>query len=169
MNRVDLRPACVENAADLAAFFASVFDEEQAWIPLAKDEFPTLSTIADQLTAVSRESNSLWVLAWKGPELVGSLKLRGGNLLANAHIVTLDLHVALSIRGKGWGKRLLLAGIDWVRSHPTVNRIELECFAGNQVAISLYQSAGFIIEGVRQQRYLLRTRLHDTVHMTFQT
>ncbi|PHV12647.1 GNAT family N-acetyltransferase [Chitinimonas sp. BJB300] len=167
MGEIQFRPATPEDADNLSAFFFSVFTEPNAWIPLTESECPGQTALAKQLTASATENNSYWMLAYAGEHIVGSCKLRGGQLEANQHIVTLDLHIAASLRGQGVGRRLLQAAMDWVRVHPIVNRIELECFAANVAAIALYTSSGFFSEGHRKARYRLRGMLHDTLHMSW--
>ena len=50
-----------------------------------------------------------------------------------------------SEQGKGYGKTALQKVIDYIREKPfgTSNRVALTCNKGNQVALKLYQKAGF--------------------------
>ncbi len=64
-----------------------------------------------------------------------------------------DIEVEEPHRGQGYGRALLAAAEDAVRSHG-VNSLELNVFGGNAAAIALYQSAGYDV--VQQQ---MRTTL----------
>jgi GNAT superfamily N-acetyltransferase len=64
-----------------------------------------------------------------------------------------DIEVDQPYRGQGYGRALLAAAEDAVRSHG-VSALELNVFGGNATAIALYQSAGYIV--VQQ---LMRTSL----------
>ena len=48
-----------------------------------------------------------------------------------------------AIRGKGFGKEMLLLGIQYVRDNMDVNRIDLGVFENNKIAKKCYEAAGF--------------------------
>lgn len=157
--------------ADVTAItqhFAAIFAEPDLWLPLLPTELPNEAGWLRNITDAQAESNSAWWLAEAEGCLVASLELRGGKRHTNQHIVTLGMNVAANHRGMGLGKTLLETGLAWVRQHPSVSRIELECFAANTAAVSLYTSASFVVEGRRVNRYLLRDDYHDTLHMSWQ-
>jgi len=70
------------------------------------------------------------------------------------HRGELGMGVLAPYRGRGIGRQLLEAAIAQARSLG-LERIELQVFAGNRPAISLYQRSGFEMEGrLRQGRKL---------------
>jgi diamine N-acetyltransferase len=50
-------------------------------------------------------------------------------------------------QGQGLGRRALAAAIDWILEHKTVDRVRLSVVPENDVARSLYRSAGFVETG----------------------
>ena len=46
-------------------------------------------------------------------------------------------------RGKGYGKKMLLQGIEYVKNNLTASRVDLGVFANNEKAKYCYQAAGF--------------------------
>ena len=48
-----------------------------------------------------------------------------------------------SFRGKGYGKEMLLLGIEYVKSNLSVSRIDLGVFENNEGARHCYEAAGF--------------------------
>ncbi len=46
-------------------------------------------------------------------------------------------------RGKGYGKKMLLQGIEYVKKNLTASRVDLGVFANNEKAKYCYQAAGF--------------------------
>ena len=48
-----------------------------------------------------------------------------------------------SLRGKGYGKEMLLLGIEYVREHLSASRIDLGVFENNEAAKHCYEAVGF--------------------------
>ena len=48
-----------------------------------------------------------------------------------------------SLRGKGYGKEMLRLGIEYVKEHLSVSRIDLGVFENNESARHCYEAAGF--------------------------
>ena len=70
------------------------------------------------------------------------------------HTGVLGMGVRPDWRGRGIGKALLTSTLDAARTL-ALSRIELEVYAANAVARALYQSRGFVEEGIkRKARYL---------------
>ncbi len=55
------------------------------------------------------------------------------------------LIVAPTMRGEGWGRRLLLLGLDHARAR-RVSRVQLGVLASNTPARRLYESLGFVAD-----------------------
>ncbi|MDQ3004099.1 MAG: GNAT family N-acetyltransferase [Chloroflexota bacterium] len=53
-----------------------------------------------------------------------------------------------SVRGRGIGADLLVAGVDWMLSAPTTRKINLTVNANNIVARNLYEKFGFVTERI---------------------
>ncbi|MEO7555436.1 MAG: GNAT family N-acetyltransferase, partial [Acidimicrobiales bacterium] len=68
-------------------------------------------------------------------------------------IVELGMLVAAAHRGRGVGRALLEACIDWARERGA-HKIELGAWPHNAAAIGLYRSVGFEYEGRRRRRHL---------------
>ena len=64
-----------------------------------------------------------------------------------SHVVELTMAVHEGYQGRGIGKKLLSHLIDWARSNPKVERIELRVRSSNTNAIELYKKMGFVQEG----------------------
>jgi putative acetyltransferase len=75
------------------------------------------------------------------------------------------LYVAREYRGQGIGRALLVHTLLWAARAPSVERIELEVTANNASAIHLYQSVGFVVEGVKRDALKKGERLIDLVQM----
>jgi putative acetyltransferase len=55
--------------------------------------------------------------------------------------------------------------VEWARSSPVVERVELEVFAGNARAIHLYEKFGFEREGIKRRLYYQNGKPVDMLMM----
>lgn len=80
------------------------------------------------------------------------------------HAGRLGIGIVPAFRAQGLGRRLVTAAIEraWKAG---IERIELEVFGSNARAMSLYESLGFVHEGVRKRARKLDGRYDDDVLM----
>lgn len=80
------------------------------------------------------------------------------------HVGRLGMGILPAFRAHGLGRRLMTAAIEraWQNG---IERIELEVFGSNTRAMALYQSLGFVHEGVRRRARKLDGRYDDDVLM----
>ena len=83
---------------------------------------------------------------------------------SQAHCGLLSIALLPSYRHKGIGTKLLTDILHRCEQQQ-IWRIELEVFADNQSAITLYQRFGFVIEGKKSRARLLDGRFQDIVLM----
>ena len=72
--------------------------------------------------------------------------------------------VATPYRGRGLGRRLVDAAAAAARARGA-RRLTLRVLADNEGARALYESAGFVIEGVQRDEFFLDGRYVDDVLM----
>ena len=95
--------------------------------------------------------SSLCLLAEAGGELIGAINVHAPKRKVLEHRVTLGMSVAGPWRGRGVGRALLRAVLDWAKDHPVVEIVSLGAFATNERALALYRSEGFVEEGRRRE------------------
>jgi ribosomal protein S18 acetylase RimI-like enzyme len=97
---------------------------------------------------------------------VGYVKLGSPTRLpSNGHVLEIQgLAVSPAYQGHGLGRRLLVAAIEEARSRG-VRRLTLRVLATNRPARELYLSAGFEIEGVLREEFLVDGAYVDDVLM----
>ncbi len=81
-----------------------------------------------------------------------------------SHCGRLGMGVRRDYRGRGIGRRLAEATIEKAAGQG-LERIELEVFASNAVAIRLYEKLGFVVEGVKKRARKLDGIYDDVVEM----
>jgi RimJ/RimL family protein N-acetyltransferase len=98
--------------------------------------------------------------------IVGHVDLTGGRLSASRHRCKLGIGIERSYRGRGLGRRLMTAAIDFARGQRTLSWIDLHVFVGNEPALGLYRSLGFREVGTIIDRFRVDGEVIDDVVMT---
>lgn len=105
--------------------------------------------------------------------LVGIIE---GRIVGMAHVATstrprrkhagaIGISVHEDWQGKGVGKELMRAIVDLADNWLNLTRLELEVYADNQAAISLYERFGFDVEGRLRQHALRNGEFVDSIVM----
>ncbi|MGW5436752.1 N-acetyltransferase family protein [Nocardia asteroides] len=156
---IDVRPIEPRDADGFVAAFESVAAEGR-WIGT---ELP----VDDERRARWRESaqgataGAHTLVAVDGELVVGfaRVEIRHGH----AHFA---MALVSQYRGRGLGRRLLAACVDWARERDA-HKIDLEVWPHNGAARRLYEAAGFVVEG-RRRRHWRRGNgeLRDSIEMS---
>lgn len=146
---VRVREARPEDADAIARVFAAVAEEGL----LAAEPPVDVGARAERLreTIAGNGPDTLLVLEDDG-RIVGHA---GVNRTHAEGVLALGMAVLPEARGRGGGRALLEAVIEYARAHGA-HKVELEVWPGNARAISLYASAGFEVEGLRRDHYRRR-------------
>lgn len=90
-----------------------------------------------------KEGKAILLIAQSNKKIVGISDVRMLTRIS-AHIGVFGISIAKEFRGEGIGKKLMEAIINESRKNlKNLRMLELECFAGNPVALDLYKSFGF--------------------------
>jgi len=113
------------------------------------EELPTDPEEERRWIAAGRAKGALLLCAEIEDAIVGTLTLEPRPQARTGHVSTLGISLVAESRGRGVGRALMAAALDWARSAQHVDKIELNCMADNEVGIALYESLGFVHEGRR--------------------
>ena len=143
-----IRSARPDDVPRLLAYIQSVAAETSFFV-IEHDEFPEPEAerawIQDHLDHPSK----ILVVAESEGSIIGNVSFEPGQYRRVAHRGTFGISVAEGWRGKGVGTALLTVLLEWAGAHTTIEKIALEVFATNSVAIQLYRKLGFIEDGRR--------------------
>ena len=145
-----IRPARADDAVAIAAL------DEATWsfdvTPSPRSSVP--SSIDGMLVAED------------GGEIVGYVAVgRATRLESNRHVADIrGLAVAPDHQGRGLGRALVEAALDAARERGA-RKVTLRVLGPNTAARALYESCGFVVEGVRRDEFLLDGRYVDDVLM----
>jgi len=87
-----------------------------------------------------------WSRCWglfDGERMVGACELGSIFLVSAIHRANLGMGLERAYRGQGHGRALLETAIEFARSQPFLDWIDLGVFTGNDPAIALYLAYGF--------------------------
>jgi RimJ/RimL family protein N-acetyltransferase len=110
---------------------------------------PTLDQVNQFIAAHTGERSVIFLAEAEG-QIIGTINLTRFGWPQLDHVVWLGLNVAAEFRNHGIGHRLLACGLQWASQVPQIERVELEVIADNFPAIHLYESFGFVREGVKR-------------------
>lgn len=110
------------------------------------------------------EGAGVQMLAVHGDTVVGWCDIMRNPIEGFRHVGRLGMGLLPEFRGRGLGRRIALETIRAARA-AGMERIELEVFASNGRAIGLYQSLGFVVEGVKKRSRKLDGEYDDNVCM----
>ncbi|MFT4621547.1 MAG: ribosomal protein S18 acetylase RimI-like enzyme [Myxococcota bacterium] len=128
---------------------------EREWFITLPDEFAAgLDAVGSRIGLYDASDNSLFLVArLPGVQVAGFLVVHGGHLSRMRHTGKLEVMVARAHRGRGVGRALLAACLEWARASPVLEKLGLSVFASNVRALALYQEHGFVEEGRRPREY----------------
>ena len=101
--------------------------------------------------------------------ILASLTLTGARTQRTQHTVQLGMGVLREAWGLGIGSALLDAALTWARANPILTRVRLQVYEDNHAARKLYESRGFVDEGVMQDEVLLSNQWVNLIGMSVDT
>jgi RimJ/RimL family protein N-acetyltransferase len=139
-----------------------VVARERRYIALV--EAPPIAASLAFVRAVSARGGVHLVAVTADGTVVGWCDVHRGEREGFRHVGHLGMGLLPGYRGRGLGRRLMESAIAkaWEAG---MERIELEVFASNARAFTLYEKLGFVTEGVKRRARKLDGRYDDLVLM----
>lgn len=145
-----IRPASLEDSSILAAA-----EREIARTPGRLASAPhelNDENFRDKIESLSAMNNAAYLVLENDGAIVGHAIVEPHKLESTSHVVFLTIAIHEGHQGKGLGKVLMNHIIDWAKSHPKIEKFELQVRSTNERAIGLYQKLGFVEEGRKTKR-----------------
>ena len=152
---------------DDAAALARLFTDEEVFADTLQLPHPDALLWRSRLEA-KREPGKpeIDLVAEIAGEVVGSAGLFSvGLAVRRRHVVGLGISVGKAHQGRGVGRALMQALVDYADRWAGILRIELVVWADNERAIALYRKFGFELEGRMRGHALRNGRYDDAVSM----
>lgn len=126
--------------------------------------FETAQWWRDKVTRAA--SNGLFVVAVHEDRVIAYIELYVDTLCwVRRHVATIGLCVHEDYRGQGVGSELLQNAVEWASDWLGLTRLELFVWADHAPAIALYESQGFLREGVHESFGYSRGRHATAISM----
>ena len=162
---IRIREAESGDAAALCGLSAAIGAEPGAWL-LTTEMWRSVSDERRYLRSVRRHPDAAVYVVLDDDMIVGRLSLARDPHPASNHVADLGLMVAAGYRRRGIGRALLEQAVTWART-AGVRKLELHVFPWNEPAIALYESFGFVREGLRLGHYLRDGAEVDAILMAY--
>jgi len=109
-----------------------------------------------KIELLSTIPNGKYIVAEDAGKILGHAMLEPMGLKSIEHVVRLTIAVHPGSQEQGIGEKLLSHLIEWAKTAPKVEKIELNVRSVNRRAIRLYQKLGFNVEGRIRNRVRLQ-------------
>jgi RimJ/RimL family protein N-acetyltransferase len=157
---VRLRPGRVEDA-ELTLRNVNRIGGEEVYIMI--ERVPNLEEEVRWLSAFDGVRNVLFI-ALARDEVVGAADCHGGTFAKDRHVGGIGIAIQEGWREAGLGRRMMERLMEWMRARGFA-KAELAVFATNLRARRLYESLGFVDEGVRRRHVRIRGEYVDEILM----
>lgn len=157
---VTIRPSRMGDAESLMRN-ANLVGAEEVYILV--DHIEDMDAERRWLAGFDGVHNILFVADAAG-EVVGSADCDGGNFPKTQHVGGVGIAIRDGWREIGLGRILMNRILEWMHVRG-FKKAELCVFASNMRARRLYESLGFLEEGIRRRRVRIRDAYEDEVFM----
>ncbi|HZO44791.1 MAG TPA: GNAT family protein [Xanthobacteraceae bacterium] len=158
-----IRTALPSDADALTAYIAAIVAERLP-VLFVRATPPTLEQVAKMIARNTADERSALFVAVEKNAIIGMLDFSSLARPQRRHVGSFGMSVARSSRGRGIGTRLLRALYAFAKEHG-YRKLELEVFATNGPAIVLYESHGFVHEGLRRGAVMVGEETVDLLLM----
>lgn len=137
--------------------------KDESWFGTHQITIVNMANQVDWFNKISRSSNNLILVAYNKEEVpVGIYKISNIDWINRSYDSAHDIFS--SQRRKGFGKRVLEAGVDFGFEVLNINRLNTEVIENNKASIKIALNAGFIEEGRKQDAvYKCNEYLNSTI------
>lgn len=114
---------------------------------------------------VSKQKNSLFIIAEDKGKIIGNLSFIGGKRPRTMHTGEFGISVLKEYWGNGVGTELINYLIQWSKETEIIRKINLRVRTDNSAAIHLYEKMGFVNEGRISREMIINDKFVDTYLM----
>lgn len=161
---MNIREIEVSDVEQWSALLQHVEAESAYMLWEAGERNVEMTGLLNMIEQFRQSDNSTILVAEKDDELIGYVLARGGNARRNKHSAYIVTGVLKQYRGQGIGTRLFNRLEEWAVSRG-VTRLELTVVTQNVNGLSLYEKAGYNIEGTKKNSLIINGEFVDEYYM----
>ncbi|WP_349730236.1 GNAT family N-acetyltransferase [Peribacillus frigoritolerans] len=136
----------------------SVISEGEYFIAVSEEFNNTPEQQRDWIRTLLENERETIIVAEINGEVIGWIVFQSENRKRMSHKGSFGMMIRKNYRGKGMGKELLKALLEWAEANPFIEKVSLGVFSTNQRAISLYKKMGFVEEGRKIKEFKMSER-----------
>ncbi|MFE4812655.1 GNAT family N-acetyltransferase [Peribacillus simplex] len=136
----------------------SVISEGEYFIAVSEEFNKTPEQQRDWIRRLLENERETIIVAEINGEVIGWIGFQSENRKRMSHKGSFGMMIRKDYRGKGIGKELIKALLEWAEANPFIEKVSLGVFSTNQRAISLYKKMGFVEEGRKIKEFKLSER-----------
>lgn len=156
------------NKSDAGAMleYINTISRESDFLTFGEGEFN--KTIEEEeyfIDDISKQNNSLFVIAEVEGKIIGNLNFSGGTRPRIAHTGEFGVSVLREYWGQGLGTELIKYLIEWCEKSGVIRKVNLRVRSDNFSAIHVYKKLGFNEEGVITREFRVNNKFYDSIFM----
>lgn len=153
-----IRTGELEDAEAVLDVQNSVISEGEYFIAVSEEFNKTPEQQRDWIQTLLENERETIIVAEINGEVIGWIVFQSENRKRMSHKGSFGMMIRKNYRGKGMGKELLKALLEWAEANPFIEKVSLGVFSTNQRAISLYKKMGFVEEGRKIKEFKMSER-----------
>jgi RimJ/RimL family protein N-acetyltransferase len=161
-----VREARLHDAPAILQMVKSYLDNSP-YIPKSTSEFRmSLEQEEAWIQSFLDAPNSLLLVAEFENQMIGNIDLTGNKRQVMQHNALVGMGMLIEWRNQGLGSALMQAAIDWAKSNPILENLQLEVYAENLAGINLYQKMRFQKVGIIPKLFKENGKYCDSIMMS---
>jgi RimJ/RimL family protein N-acetyltransferase len=151
---VTIRSATGADAEELLALYLDVrTTADQTTVRSVDEGYATVDETKEEIRAFTAHGSRLNLVCVDGDAVIGEISFQDYGPRRMAHRGRLGISVRSDSREQWIGRELVRTVLDWARTHPEIERIDLGVFAHNHRAIAVYKKMGFVEVARRDKEF----------------
>lgn len=165
--RITIRSPLPEDAAAVIDHIRDEIDTHGFSVTMPDEFDKTPEEHAEVLRHIAERPGCLALIALHDGAIIANLQFKNHPRRRMAHHGHFGVGVSDDWRGRGVGRAMITALLDWAAASEEIEKVCLGVFATNRRAIGLYTSIGFAEEGRRTREFKLGPgRYVDDIQMS---
>lgn len=161
-DNIQIREVQLTDAANLIEYLKKVMSETD-YMRMYPDEVRfSIKEEEDYIQMMLDQENSKLLVALDDTLIVSVAGLQGQQFRKFKHCTEFGISVLKDYWGLGIGKEMTIRLVEWCKQNPIIKKIILHVNAENKVAIHLYESLDFKVEGILSNDFYYDDRFVDT-------
>ena len=162
---ISIREARIQDAAALLDLIKNYLDDSP-YIPKSTLDFNlSLEQEESWIQSFLDAPNAILLVAEYESQLIGNIDLTGNKRHVMQHNALVGIGMLKVWRNQGLGFALMNAALDWAKSNPILENLQLEVYAENHAAIALYKKFGFKQCGIIPNLFKENGTYYDSIMM----